>query len=293
MAYDMTIICNYQKCRKRLTSSAWVTKCSHAFCEEDGHREFNNSNEEKKCPACSSILNPQNYEIVKVDLNPSEQFKSMVLSGMNPEIILDVCSRAITFWNYQMYQESLYQSACVKRTRETVQELETFYENQVTTLKTELGRGIKKLRDSKDEEKRLSLRLAEMNERFLEQNRQMKKLQDEINSLQRRSLSSSVSDLLPEFSRSFAATRPSESSTFSARHNFRVGPQTLADTTQRQELARTYAKPPVVRQSPAFQGSRTPNLARGFNFIPASPLFHQSDHGRKRPHSNDKLRNKQ
>ncbi|CAG2060070.1 unnamed protein product [Timema podura] len=280
MAYDMTIICNYQKCRKRLTSSAWVTKCSHAFCEEDGHREFNNSNEEKKCPACSSILNPQNYEIVKVDLNPSEQFKSMVLSGMNPEIILDVCSRAITFWNYQMYQESLYQSACVKKTRETVQELETFYENQVASLKTELGRGSKKLRDAKNEEKQLSLRLN-----------------DEINSLQRRSLSSSVSDLLPEkhreFSRSFAAARPSASNTFASRHNFTVGLQTLADTTQRQKLAQTYAKPPVVRQSPAFQDSRTPSLAQGFNFTPASPLFHQSDHRRKRPYSNNTIRNKQ
>nr|CAD7204700.1 unnamed protein product [Timema douglasi] len=217
----------------------------------------------------------------------------MVLSGMNPEIIFDVCSRAITFWNYQMYQESLYQAACVKRSRETVQELETFYENQVSTLKTEIARNVKKLRDYKDEEKRLSLRLAEMNERFLEQNRQMKKLQDEINSLQRRSLSSSVSDLHPGFSQSFAASRPPESSTFSARHNFRVGPQTLADTAQRQELARTYAKPPVVCQSPAFQGSRTPSLARGFNFKPASPLFHQSDHGRKRRHSNNKIIKKQ
>lgn len=43
-----------------------------------------------------------------MDVNPSEEYKSMVLAGHRPDIIVEVCSRAISFWNFQMQQEKLY-----------------------------------------------------------------------------------------------------------------------------------------------------------------------------------------
>lgn len=73
---EVDLICNFKKCRKRLTSSAWVTSCSHAFCEEDGASQFSGGPHDNKCPACSTPL-PGKFDIVKVDLNPVEQFKSV------------------------------------------------------------------------------------------------------------------------------------------------------------------------------------------------------------------------
>ena len=83
------------------------------FCDEDGAREFNKS---CTCPACETEL-PGKYDIVRVDLQPGEDYKSvgyiptfllllivlqMVLAGQRPETILEICSRSLSFWTYQV-----------------------------------------------------------------------------------------------------------------------------------------------------------------------------------------------
>ena len=47
-------------------------------------------------------------DIVRVDLNPSEAYKSMVLCGLHPDVIMDISSRAINFWIFQSRQEYLF-----------------------------------------------------------------------------------------------------------------------------------------------------------------------------------------
>lgn len=58
------------------------------------------------------------FDIVKAELKPSEEYKSvsfdfidtylsiripqMILAGQRPEIIMEVCSRAMSFWTYQV-----------------------------------------------------------------------------------------------------------------------------------------------------------------------------------------------
>ncbi|GFQ87906.1 e3 ubiquitin-protein ligase CCNB1IP1 [Trichonephila clavata] len=59
------------------------------------------------CPACDTALSGK-YDIVKVDLNPNEQYKSMVLAGQRPEVIFEICSRAISFWTYQVTETEGY-----------------------------------------------------------------------------------------------------------------------------------------------------------------------------------------
>jgi len=59
-------------------------------------------------------------DVVRVDLQPSEQYKSvrvvqpryftaicttkkqMVLAGQRPEVIMEICTRAVSFWTYQV-----------------------------------------------------------------------------------------------------------------------------------------------------------------------------------------------
>jgi E3 ubiquitin-protein ligase CCNP1IP1 len=47
-------------------------------------------------------------------MNPSEAFKSSVLSGLRPEIIMDICGRALSFWIYQSGQEMFFQQMLYK-----------------------------------------------------------------------------------------------------------------------------------------------------------------------------------
>lgn len=37
-----------------------------------------------------------------MELSPSEEYKAMVLTGLRPDIVLDISSRALAFWSYQV-----------------------------------------------------------------------------------------------------------------------------------------------------------------------------------------------
>lgn len=44
-------------------------------------------------------------DVVVAALNPSEDYKTSILSGLSPSIIMDCASRALAFYSYQASQE--------------------------------------------------------------------------------------------------------------------------------------------------------------------------------------------
>uniref|UniRef100_A0A8C2X710 Cyclin B1 interacting protein 1 n=1 Tax=Cyclopterus lumpus TaxID=8103 RepID=A0A8C2X710_CYCLU len=96
---DDTLLCNFPKCRAKLSGFAWVTACSHVFCDQHGSGEFSRS--PAICPACSSALSGK-LDIVRTELSPSEEYKAMVLAGLRPDVVLDISARALAFWSYQV-----------------------------------------------------------------------------------------------------------------------------------------------------------------------------------------------
>ncbi|XP_066536961.1 E3 ubiquitin-protein ligase CCNB1IP1 isoform X3 [Hoplias malabaricus] len=101
-ANDYKLLCNFPKCRVRLSGFAWVTACAHVFCDQHGSGEF--SRRPAICPACSSALSGK-QDVVRTEMSPSEQYKAMVLVGLGPETILDVSHRALALWTYQRLEE--------------------------------------------------------------------------------------------------------------------------------------------------------------------------------------------
>jgi E3 ubiquitin-protein ligase CCNP1IP1 len=93
------------ECRKPIREKAFVTTCSHLFCVECGSLHFDT---QLACPACNTPLTLRD-DIVINDLNPSEDYKASVLSGLCPDVICDILSRALSFWVYQTTQENKYQ----------------------------------------------------------------------------------------------------------------------------------------------------------------------------------------
>lgn len=56
------------------------------------------------CPACQTVLlNPD--DAVSTILNPTEDYKTSVLSGLDPNTIMECAGRALAFWAYQSTQE--------------------------------------------------------------------------------------------------------------------------------------------------------------------------------------------
>ena len=121
---DFTFRCNSLKCRTQLNDRAVVTTCrcvphcvfpfedeadishSHIFCNGcsdslgltapvGGHRI---------CPACQTSL-PNPDDAVCTQLNPTEDYKTSVLSGLTPSTIMECAGRGLAFWSYQSTQE--------------------------------------------------------------------------------------------------------------------------------------------------------------------------------------------
>lgn len=81
---------------------------SHVFCIECANQsQLSTSLRENRrttCPACDMHL-PNPDDVVVTNLNPSEDYKTSVLSGLNPSVIMECAGRALSFWAYQTTQE--------------------------------------------------------------------------------------------------------------------------------------------------------------------------------------------
>ncbi|ORX89966.1 hypothetical protein K493DRAFT_215045 [Basidiobolus meristosporus CBS 931.73] len=109
---DVDLHCNNVRCRRGVYSvgRACVTSCSHLFCVECANEAFSVAS---TCPTCRTDLVQKN-DIALIDLHPSEGYKSSILSGLRPEVVIEICSRALAFWTYQTTQEVYFQEAISK-----------------------------------------------------------------------------------------------------------------------------------------------------------------------------------
>ncbi|KAK0944608.1 hypothetical protein LTR48_005697 [Friedmanniomyces endolithicus] len=115
---DFTLRCNSLKCRSPLADRAVVTTCSHIFCvpcsetlglaSDPAPAHSSSSAHARVCPACETELAGLD-DVVVTRLNPAEDYKTSVLSGLSPTIVMECAGRALAFFSYQTAQEILYQ----------------------------------------------------------------------------------------------------------------------------------------------------------------------------------------
>ncbi|KDQ20722.1 hypothetical protein BOTBODRAFT_101062 [Botryobasidium botryosum FD-172 SS1] len=132
---DSDLKCNTLTCRRSLVDKAVVTTCSHIFCIDCANQLFSTA---QICPACETSLTEPD-DVVICSLNPSNDYKTSVLSGLSPAIILEICSRAISFYQYQIHQESSFQQAILKNVNERNAQLQKQLENVIREANSELG----------------------------------------------------------------------------------------------------------------------------------------------------------
>lgn len=184
MVLDM--VCNFRKCRRSLTSHAWVTTCSHAFCVEHGQREFKrNAENSLTCPACGSELRDK-FDVIQADLKPSETFKSIVLAGLKPDAIMDVAMRAMSFWSYQVEQETLYQEGLAKHAKEKLTCLEEVNTLNVQKIKAELETCKRKINSLQTDFNKKKKQSEELTARLEEKTRQIQKLTFQLDAQKRK-----------------------------------------------------------------------------------------------------------
>ncbi|KAK6531081.1 hypothetical protein TWF281_007906 [Arthrobotrys megalospora] len=196
---DFNLRCNSLDCRAALDRLAVVTTCSHIFCTHCADnlliKQATSSHHlgavAPTCPACHTELkNPD--DVVKTNLNPTDDYKTSVLSGLSPSLILEIAGRGISFWTYQTTQEIVYQEYLSKTLTEKFNTLSTQLDKVVLEANTEIATLNERLQALAIENETISRKNHELGEALREKSRKQLEIQDRYDKLRRKSLISHV-----------------------------------------------------------------------------------------------------
>ncbi|KAK2727862.1 E3 ubiquitin-protein ligase CCNB1IP1-like [Artemia franciscana] len=166
--------CNNKECRKSISGRAWATACSHVFCHSCGSKMLNKI--PTSCPACDTLLRKQ-FEALNLDLDPSEEFKSMIVAGLKPETIFEIAQRGISFWTYQKCQDLLFNQATIQALTENNDILEKGYQDILEKRDRELNGLRSQLENRVHDVEKLQKQVSELTEIIAEKTRRNQKLQ--------------------------------------------------------------------------------------------------------------------
>lgn len=125
-------------------------------------------------------------------LNPTEDYKTSVLSGLSPSIITDCASRALSFWNYQSSQEIVYQDHLNRHLKEKLSQIKTQMEKATRDSDTEIATLQNKLISVQVSQQDLEKKTHELSDALREKTRKYNQMQELYNKLKRRTMYSQV-----------------------------------------------------------------------------------------------------
>ncbi|KAK7926974.1 hypothetical protein PG985_003972 [Apiospora marii] len=179
--------CNSLKCRKELSG--------RALSGLAGPGSSSRHVQENVCPACHvSLPNPD--DAVIANLNPSEDYKTSVLSGLSPTVIMECAGRALSFWAYQTTQEVSYQAYLGKALADKYSGLTVHLDQvindanaQITSLHTSL-----KSKICRDNLKSLREKNTELAQAYKDKNRKLLQVQELYDKLKRKAMLDQIQD---------------------------------------------------------------------------------------------------
>ncbi|KAF4633541.1 hypothetical protein G7Y89_g4578 [Cudoniella acicularis] len=187
---EFTLRCNNLKCRKEVSGHAVVTTCSHVFCIDCSNRyQLSGCREglSMVCPACDNQLrNPD--DIVVTNLNPTEDYKTSVLSGLSPNIIMECAGRALNWWAYQTTQEIIYQGCMSKNLQEKYSTLNMQMDKIINDANAEISNLRNKLSSMQIDQDNLRRKNEEITQAFREKSRKHLQTQELYDKLKRRAM---------------------------------------------------------------------------------------------------------
>ncbi|GKU03087.1 e3 ubiquitin-protein ligase ccnb1ip1 [Fusarium langsethiae] len=188
LTMEHALTCNNLKCRRELSDRALVTTCSHIFCVECAQRLGITGQEAERrnpCPACESQLTKPDDAVI-TNLNPSEDYKTSVLSGLSPNIIMECAGRALSFWAYQTTQNIYYQQHLYRTLTEKYSSLGIRLEKTVSDANTEIEGLHHKMSSLVAEQESLRRKHEEISQAYKEKSRKVVQLQELYDKVKRR-----------------------------------------------------------------------------------------------------------
>ncbi|KAI7184833.1 hypothetical protein KC343_g9078 [Hortaea werneckii] len=189
---DFSLRCNSLKCRAPLSDRAVVTTCSHIFCEPCSDTlGLANPNGARVCPACETHLaNPD--DAVVTQLNPTEDYKTSVLSGLSPSIIMECAGRGLAFYSYQTTQEIVYQEFLARSLTDKYSSLSTHLDKVIHEANSEITGLREKMAGMHMEQKALEEKNHQLVEAFREKSKTQQQLQKLYQTLKQQQLAAGM-----------------------------------------------------------------------------------------------------
>ncbi|KAJ5674441.1 uncharacterized protein N7477_004375 [Penicillium maclennaniae] len=186
---DFHLRCNSLKCRVLLKERAVVTTCSHIFCLgcADSLGLSLPTAGGRRCPACQTLLsNPD--DAVSTILNPTEDYKTSVLSGLDPNTIMECAGRALGFWAYQSTQEIFYQEFLGKSLTEKYSNLNTQMDKVVHNANSEMSVLHSKIADMQAAQEQLEKKNEELADLIRDKSKKLSQMTNLYNILKARAM---------------------------------------------------------------------------------------------------------
>ncbi|KAL4803868.1 hypothetical protein BDV18DRAFT_40160 [Aspergillus unguis] len=189
---DAYLRCNSLTCRVSLKNRAVVTTCSHIFCLQCAENlGLSRPGGERRCPACEMVLiNPD--DAVMTVLQPTEDYKTSVLSGLDPNTIMECTARALQFWTYQMSQEIVYQEVRKKTLTDKYTNLNTQLDKVVHNANKEIATLQSRLGDMQAAQEQLRKKNQELADMYREKCKKFTQITHLYNILKTRAMKSQM-----------------------------------------------------------------------------------------------------
>ncbi|KAL4882626.1 hypothetical protein BJY04DRAFT_37720 [Aspergillus karnatakaensis] len=235
-AMDFCLRCNTLSCRASLKERAVVTTCSHIFCLQCADDlGLSRPNGERHCPACqSALLNPD--DAVSTVLNPTEDYKTSVLSGLDPNTIMECAGRALMFWSYQSTQEIFYQEYLGKTLTDKYTNLNTQMDKMIHNANTEISTLQTRLADMQAAQEQLRKKNQELVDMYREKCKKFTQITNLYNLLKSRAMRSQIQTaVVSQANNSLEATHDDPASAYLVPRSFGIAapPQTPSAYQQR------------------------------------------------------------
>ncbi|KUI68396.1 E3 ubiquitin-protein ligase CCNB1IP1 [Cytospora mali] len=190
--------CNDIKCRVELRERALVTTCSHIFCIDCASNNIlsGSSPERRLCPACQAHL-PRPDDAMVTNLNPSEDYKTSVLSGLSPEAIMECAGRALSFWSYQMMQElgiRTWETHRCKVITERYTDLDTTLDKVINEANSRITGLENKVSSMTLDQDHLRRKNDELTQAYKDKNRKLLQTQELYDKLKRKAMLGQIQD---------------------------------------------------------------------------------------------------
>ncbi|KAH8118342.1 hypothetical protein DFH11DRAFT_1540541 [Phellopilus nigrolimitatus] len=179
---DADVKCNNLSCRKTLMDKAVVWNVQMSYSPQL-------SSAQPARPTCLSH-HPRNSrdDVVVSSLHPSNDYKTSVLSGLGPSLILEICGRAMSFWQYQTHQENSFQQAVLKNLNERNAQLQKQLDNVIREANGEINLMANKVAGLEKELELERRKLREMQDSARERDKEYQKLKNHYEKIKRKTL---------------------------------------------------------------------------------------------------------